>query len=809
MLRCTCGVLRLRTQSFRQHGTRAASQNRGSEPDATAFNLTPYIWPTVLLIAITSLAVNNKRVRTEADVATSRYLAQISVLERLVAQARRGQYISDQDLLRELRAVKLRARDPTAAPDDLSDRIGWLEAFLGAKKYSKRAKQSAEQDLQQIIEVQQAADEAAKAVIKPHSIQGSLSLPQEKTPQDRDSDDISRMITEEPTAYAAPYVAEMSAEDLTSLIDSTTTKLPTLDQVKHKLTTRDGWLGDFDYAWLCLPTLPCLHTGRFRTKSTPFYGLTDTLPIVLAVVAGFQHFLAMLAGVITPPIILASELGFGPSLQNYLVSSAFIASGILSAAQMTRFRFPFTTYTYGTGLITVVGISFATLSTASAIFTVLYANGTCPSTTAADGTVTRGECREAYGYLLGTSAVCSLFEMLLSFVNPKTLRKIFPPVVSGIVVILIGASLVGDSGILNWMGGAGPCSSLPVEAGSIFAKCPTIFAKHALPWGSAQYLGLGFVTFLTIVLCEVFGSPFMKNAGIVIGLGVGCLVAGPAGYIDGSTVRSAPVITFTWVETFPLKVYGPAVLPLLAVYLALSLEATGDITASSEASRQPTSGELYSSRVQGGILADGFNSMISALMTQPPLSIFAQNCGIIAATGNANRFSGYICAVFLILAGVLSKISGVFLAIPNSVLGGATSYLFATVVTSGIRVVAMMPFTRRNRFVLTSGLVFGLGALLRPNWASFIFTSPEVGGNRALRGFEDSIVIVLETPFLIGAIVATIVNAILPGEVQPTTTIITQSEPANQGPVDPAQLESQSGSDRASEDHKEKPHLTS
>lgn len=113
----------------------------------------------------------------------------------------------------------------------------------------------------------------------------------------------------------------------------------------------------------------------------------------------------------------------------------------------------------------------------------------------------------------------------------------------------------------------------------------------------------------------------MKSASIIVGLVVGCLVAGPLGYIEGAGISSAPVATFLWRETFPLRIHAPSILPMICVYISLAMEATGDITASSEVSRQPVEGKLFDSRVQGGILADGVNGCISGLMMNPPVSL--------------------------------------------------------------------------------------------------------------------------------------------------------------------------------------------
>ncbi|EMD40274.1 hypothetical protein CERSUDRAFT_110878 [Gelatoporia subvermispora B] len=531
-----------------------------------------------------------------------------------------------------------------------------------------------------------------------------------------------------------------------------------LGRYHRKLTTRDGWLGGYDYAWLCLPRLPWTRS-RVR-RAPPFYALDAELPLLLALACGFQHALAMLAGLITPPIIFASSLNLDGPTSAYMISASLIGCGILSLVQMSRMPLG-KGYFLGTGLLSVVGTSFATLSTANSIFDAMYANGTCPSTTASDGTVTRGACPDAYGMLLGTSMICAFLEIFMSFVPPRILQRIFPPMVTGTVILMIGASLIGSSGILDWGGGSNDCSSRPTSGP--FMLCPDTSAPRPLPWGSPEFIGLGFLSFVSILLTELFGPPFLKNASILVGLIVGCAVAGGAGYIDGSSIKTAPAITFLWVKTFKIRVYPPAILPMLAVYISVAMEAIGDITASAEVSRVPVDGEEFDSRIQGGVLSDGLGGFISALFTVTPLSIFAQNNGVIAITRCANRTAGRFCCAFLILFGVLGKLSGVFLAIPNPVLGGVTTFLFATVVTSGIRVLAYTRFTRRDRFVLAAALSFGFGDLLVPSIFTHLFdgvTNP----NKGLQGFLDSITIVLTTPFLIAGIVAVVLNLILPQE---------------------------------------------
>lgn len=137
-----------------------------------------------------------------------------------------------------------------------------------------------------------------------------------------------------------------------------------LQRARKALTTRDGLIGTYDYAFLFRPNIPFMKRAR---KPSPFFGLHDALPTVLALLLGFQHALAMLAGVVTPPIMLSGASGVNLDLesQQYLVSTALIVSGIMSSVQITRFHIWKTPYFVGTGMISVVGTSFAFIPVAT------------------------------------------------------------------------------------------------------------------------------------------------------------------------------------------------------------------------------------------------------------------------------------------------------------------------------------------------------------------------------------------------------------------------------------------------------------
>jgi NCS2 family nucleobase:cation symporter-2 len=197
--------------------------------------------------------------------------------------------------------------------------------------------------------------------------------------------------------------------------------------------------------------------------------------------------------------------------------------------------------------------------------------------------------RTAYGAMLGTSMVCCLLELGLSLLPIKTLKAIFPPIVSSVTVILIGVALTG-TGMKYWGGGV-VCaemgwkthSQIPDDVGfpPPFPTCTN--GETSAVYGQTQYIGLGFSVLVFLVFIELFGSVFMKNCNVIIALFFGYLIAGVtdmdgAKYVTSANIISADPITFLWVEAFPIGFYGPAVIPMLIAYLVTTIETVGDIS---------------------------------------------------------------------------------------------------------------------------------------------------------------------------------------------------------------------------------------
>lgn len=485
---------------------------------------------------------------------------------------------------------------------------------------------------------------------------------------------------------------------------------------------------------------------------------------------GFQHALAMAGGIIAVPRILAGEgpghLNLQPDLQAYLLSTAFIVSGLMSIIQIVRVNI-YKDYWIGTGLISMSGISFTFLPIAEATFQSLYNSGFCE---------VGQPCPDAYGRWLGTVMVGALIEVLLSFLRPRALRKLFPPIVTGTTVFLIGASLVGV-GLKNWAGGAGPCLTakeispdgdrtvLTQFMLDFFVDCPSIdssgLGERHYPWGSAEWIGLGFFVFSIIVLVEIFGSPFLRNTGVMIGLVSGIILSASLGYMDTNLIDQAPLFTFPLVRRFKLGFYSPALLPVIIAHAVSAVETIGDITASCEASRVETDGPMFESRLQGGLLADGVNSIIAGLLTSSPTTTFSQNNGVISFTGVANRAAGLWAALWLILMGVIGKVGGVFVALPDAAVGGMTTFLFASVAVSGVGLLSRLRWDRRDRFILTVSLGLGMAVVVVPK--AFIYFIPE-SSSEVVDFLRQGVIIMLQTGYVVGAIVAIVLNLVIPEE---------------------------------------------
>ena len=296
-------------------------------------------------------------------------------------------------------------------------------------------------------------------------------------------------------------------------------------------------------------------------------------------------------------------------------------------------------------------------------------------------------------YIFGACMVASVVEMLVSRVLPY-MRKIITPLVSGIVVTLIGLCLI-KAGINSCGGG-----NAAMDAGT---------------FGSMQNLGLALLVLVSIVIFNRSSNPFLRMASIVLGLILGSTVAYFLGLIDFSRLGDTGTLNIPTPFKYGLHFDTGSIIGLGLIYLVTAVEAYGDITANSLISGEPVEGPVFMKRAQGGILADGFNSFLAAVFNSFPNSIFAQNNGMIQLTGVASRYVGYFVAGALLVLGLFPVVGQFFSLIPDCVLGGATLLMFGTVAAAGIRIIAATAINRKAVLVMAISFAMGLSVELVPN----------------------------------------------------------------------------------------------
>lgn len=403
------------------------------------------------------------------------------------------------------------------------------------------------------------------------------------------------------------------------------------------------------------------------------YGLNDRPPLRETLFAALQHLLAIFVAIITPPLIISSALKFDLETTGFLVSMSLFVSGLATFVQCRRFG------PVGTGLLCIQGTSFSFIS---------------PIIGAGMLGVVGGKMDVGLGlsYIFGACMVASVVEMVVSRLLPYT-RKIITPLVSGIVVSLIGMCLI-KAGITSCGGGQSA-----VDGGT---------------FGSLQNLGLALLVLVSIIFFNRSSNRFLRMGSIVLGLLIGCVAAYALHLIDFSRISGAGSLNIPVPFKYGLHFDVGSIIGLGLIYLVTAVEAFGDITANSLISDEPVEGPVFLKRAQGGVLADGFNSFLAAVFNSFPNSIFAQNNGMIQLTGVASRYVGYFIAGALVLLGLFPVVGQLFSLIPDAVLGGATLLMFGTVAAAGIRIIAATEITRKAVLVMAISFAMGLSVELVP-----------------------------------------------------------------------------------------------
>jgi xanthine permease XanP len=368
------------------------------------------------------------------------------------------------------------------------------------------------------------------------------------------------------------------------------------------------------------------------TPSELIYGLDDRPAPMTSVLAALQHVLAAFVGIITPPLIIGSALGLGAHLP-YLISMALLVSGVGTFIQARR---PFG---IGAGMICLQGTSFAFLGAVLSAGFIVKQRGGSPE--------------DILAMIFGVCFFGALVQIVLSrFIGQ--LRRVITPLVTGIVITLIGVSLI-KVGITDLGGGF-----------------------NAPDFGAPGNLALGAFVLVVIILLNRSTTPWLRLSAIIIGLAVGSLAAWFSGKLVLQPLPDLPLISVPVPFKFGFAFDWTAFLPVALIYLISTLETVGDLTANCMLSRQPISGPSYIARLKGGVLGDGVSCMLAATFSAFPNTTFAQNNGVIQLTGVASRYVGLYIGAILFLLGLLPMIGALLQQIPKPVLGGATLVMFGS-----------------------------------------------------------------------------------------------------------------------------------
>lgn len=428
-----------------------------------------------------------------------------------------------------------------------------------------------------------------------------------------------------------------------------------------------------------------------KRKESSIYNLDGVVPLKKALPLGIQHVLAMFLGNVSPLIIVCGMLNMALDLKTSLIQNAMFIAGVATLIQL------YPIWKVGSKLPIVMGTSSGFIGTAKAIGASF-----------------------GYGSLMGASLVGGIFEMVLGlFIKP--LKKLFPPVVTSLVIISIGLSLL-PVGIKYFGGGAG-----------------------AEDFGNWKHLLVGLVVMLVIIILKQFKTSFLSTASILFGIIVGYILAICLGMVDFTQVGNASWFSIPKFMPVKMEFHLQAIIAMGIMFIATTVETIGDVSGITNGGldREPTNQEL-----QGGVLADGFGSILGSLFGVLPNTSFSQNVGLVAVTKVVNRFVIMTGAVFLIICGFCPKLSALFSVMPQSVLGGAAVIMFAMILVSGLQSLLREKIDDRNGLIIAMAIGLGVGI---GNVPEVLAQMPAWVGN-----------IFAQNGIIMTFVIATVLNLVLP-----------------------------------------------
>ena len=425
-------------------------------------------------------------------------------------------------------------------------------------------------------------------------------------------------------------------------------------------------------------------------------GTNKVLPFSQSLPLGIQHVLAMFAGNITVPIIIAAAFGQTPEQKIFLIQMALFVAGVATIIQTVGIG------KVGSRLPIIQGTSFAFIPVMAPFAKV------------------------GLGAVFTAAFIGGIFQMWIGRML-KPIRHLFPPLVTGIVVLMIGISLL-KVGFMYAGGG-----------GWLLNNKPEVF-------GNSNHLIISFTVLIVALWANQKGKGMVSAASILIGMVAGYIVAMLFGMVNYGKIAGADWFALPMPLQYGIEFIPGAIILMLFMAVVTTIETIGDISATTMggANREATDKEL-----SGGIMADGLGTAFGSIFNAMPNTSYSQNAGLVAFTGVISRHVGTIAGIILIILGLFPKLGGIIAAMPESVLGGAAIIMFGLITAAGIKLIAQSEMNQRNLLILALSLSFGIGMSLLPQFVAHI---PDFG---------ISLKLLLTTGLIPAGMLAFILNATL------------------------------------------------
>ena len=389
----------------------------------------------------------------------------------------------------------------------------------------------------------------------------------------------------------------------------------------------------------------------------------ERLPLPRLGALGLQHVLVMYAGAVAVPLIVGRALKLPPEQVAALIGADLFAGGLATLIQ--AWGVP----GIGIRLPVMMGVTFASVGPMIAI-------GTNPE----------------LGLLgiYGAVIAAGIFGMLVApFVS--RLLPLFPPVVTGTIITVIGITLMRVG--VNWAGGG--------------------IGNPA--FGDLRFLGIALFVLIVILGLSKYGKGFLANIAVLVGIVAGCILAVVFGLMHFEKVASAPWVGLVLPFQFGMPTFDvTAIITMCLVMVVVMIESTGMFLALGEMTGTKVDGK----RLTAGLRADGFGTLVGGIFNTFPYTSFSQNVGLVGVTGVRSRWVAVFGGGIMLLLGVMPKLSALVESVPQFVLGGAGLCMFGMVAATGIRILAAVDFkaAKNNLLVVAISIGFGMIPMVAPKF---------------------------------------------------------------------------------------------